>query len=181
MVHGWGGSSEDNWFPWLTARLEEKGIKVKTFDMPDTDNPKIEEWVGHLRENIPSDEIDEQTYFIGHSIGCQTILRFLEKLHRDKKTGGCIFVAPFFKLLNQSPEELLIAHPWENTPIDFGRVLSHCDNFLAFFSDDDEEVSLEESNKFKEKLGAKVIIEKNKGHFDGEVQERILEETLKFL
>ena len=51
--------------------------------MPNSENPKIEKWVKYLEENIKS--VDEQTYFIGHSIGCQTIMRFLEKLHKHKK------------------------------------------------------------------------------------------------
>ena len=181
LVHGWGGSSEDNWFPWLKNEIEGHNVEVIVFNMPNSEHPKIEEWVEHLKENTSLEDIDEHTFFIGHSIGCQTIMRFLEKLHKNKKVGGCVFVAPWLDLINLEPEEIKIAHPWTNTSIDFGRILDHCNNFLCFFSDDDSYVHLDESIKFKEELAAKIIIEKNKGHFEEKVQERILEESLKFL
>lgn len=166
LIHGWHGNSENALFNWLSKELSKKGFEVKIFDMPNSTHPKIEDWVGFLEEKIPSDEIDEETYFIGHSIGCQTIIRFLEKLHKHKKVGGCVFIAGWFKLINLEPEELQIAHPWEDQPIDFGRVLDHCNNFLAIFSNDDTHVHLDEAEKFKNKLGAKVVIKKNMGHFD---------------
>ena len=166
MIHGWGGSSSSEpWFKWLKEELRKKKYKVVAFDMPNTDNPKIEEWVGYLRKKIK--DVNEETYFIGHSIGCQTILRFLEKLHKHKKIGGCIFAAPWLNLINLEPEELKIAHPWTNTKIDFSRILDHCNNFLAIFSDNDPYVHLDEVEKFRKNLGAKVIIKHSEEHFNG--------------
>jgi len=179
MIHGWAGSSEDNWFPWLKENLEGKGVQVEVFDMPNTKRPKIEEWVKYLEENIRY--VDEDTYFIGHSVGVQTIIRFLEKLHKHKKIGGCIFVAGWFNLMNLGKKEMEIAHPWMTSPIDFSRVVDHCDNFLAIFSKDDPYVPLEDSKIFKDKLYSKIVIEENAGHFEKETEPRVLEETLKFL
>ena len=164
LIHGWGGSSEGGWFDWLKKEFLKKGFEVKAFDMPNTDEPKIEKWVGYLEENIK--DVDEHTFFIGHSIGCQTILRFLEKLHKHKRVGGCVFVAGWFDLINLESEEMEIAHPWVNKDIHFGRILDHCNNFLAIFSDDDPYVHLEEMEKFKKNLGAKIIIKKRKEHFN---------------
>jgi len=176
LIHGWGGSSEGGWFDWLKSELGAKGREVKAFDMPNTEEPKIEEWVGYLIDNIK--DVDEETYFVGHSVGCQTIIRFLEKLHKHKKVGGCVFVAGWFDLINLEPEELLIAHPWVNSRIHFDRVLDHCNNFLAIFSDDDPYVHLDESKKFKENLGAKILIKKGLGHFN-EVEK--IPEILEFI
>ncbi len=179
MIHGWGGSSEDNWFPWMKKELEKKKFSVRVFDMPDSENPRIEQWVKHLEENV--EFFDEETFFIGHSIGCQTIMRFLEKLHKHRKVGGCIFVAPWFNLINLDKKEMEIAHPWMNGKIDFSRVLDHCNNFLAIFSDDDPYVPISEREIFRERLNAKIIVEKNRGHFEEEVQHHLLSEILKFL
>jgi len=83
LIHGWGGNdSSEGWFGWLKENLKEKGIEVIGFNMPNTDEPKIEEWLGFMKENIKN--IDEETYFLGHSIGCQAILRFLEGLDNDE-------------------------------------------------------------------------------------------------
>ncbi len=181
MIHGWEGSSKDNWFPWLKKELENKkpNVEIHVFDMPNSEHPKIEEWVGYLEENIK--DVDEHTYFIGHSIGCQTIIRFLEKLHKHKRIGGCIFVAGFFDLLNLEPEEFKIAHPWITSPIDSSRVLDHCNRFLALFSKDDPEVHIDEAKKFKEKFGAKIVIMDGKGHFEDEKQPELLNEVLRFI
>ena len=165
VIHAWGMSSSDEpWFKWLKEETKKKDYKITFFDMPNTDNPKIEEWVDYLKKNIK--DVGEDTYFIGHSVGCQTILRYLEKLHKNKKIAGCVFVAPWFDLINLEPEELKIAHPWTTTKIDFSRILGHCNNFLAIFSDNDPYVHLNEVEKFRKNLGAKIIIKKNQEHFD---------------
>jgi len=167
IIHGWGGSSSSEpWFEWLRQELEKKNFKVTIFDMPDSDEPKIERWVDFLEKEINPDEIDEKTFFIGHSIGCQTIMRYLEKLHRHKRIGGCVFVAGFFDLIHLAPEEIEIAHPWLHTSIEFERVLDHCNNFLAIFSSDDPDVELDEAEKFKKNLGAKIIVKHNEEHFN---------------
>ena len=165
LIHGWGGRSEcEGLFSWLEVELRKKGFEVISFNMPNTDNPKIEEWVRHLEMNIL--DVDENTYFIGHGLGCQTILRFLEKLHRHKRIAGCVFVAGWFNVINLDPEELEIAHPWMNTGIEFERVLDHCNKFLAIFLDNDIHVHLNEADKFKKNLGAKIIVKKGQGHFN---------------
>jgi len=178
LIHGWGGTGSGGWFDWLKQKLPEKGFEVESFDMPNTNKPKIEEWVKYLEEKINLDEIDEKTYFVGHSVGCQTIMRFLEKLHKQKSVGGCVFVAGWFDLINLEPEEMEIAHPWVNSEIHFERILDHCNHFLALFSDDDPFVHLDEIEKFKKNLGAKIIIKHNKKHFN-DVEE--IPEILNFI
>ncbi len=166
LIHGWGGDAEGGWFNWLKKEFSRKGDKVVAFNMPNTNEPKIEEWVRCLEEKISSEDIDEDTFFVGHSVGCQTILRFLEKIHKNKKIGGCVFVAGWFDLINLEPEEMELAHPWIHNKIDFGRVLEHTANFLAIFSTNDPYVPMEEVVKFRNFLGAKIIIKENKEHFN---------------
>ena len=60
--------------------------------MPDTANPKIKEWVSELEKQVS--ELDENTYFVGHSIGCQTIMRYLEN-KETRKIGGILFATPW--------------------------------------------------------------------------------------
>ncbi len=179
IIHGWASSPKGNWFPWIKKELEKKGVRVFVFDMPNTKRPSIESWVKYLEDNVK--DADENAYFIGHSVGCQTILRFLEKLHKHKKVGGCFLVAPWFNLVNLDKKETEIIKPWINDNIDFSRVLDHCDNFIAMFSTNDLYVQLSEDKIFKEKLGAKIIHEKNQGHFEEEEEPEILKEILKFL
>jgi uncharacterized protein len=165
IVHGWGGSSKEGWIAWLKKELEAKGFEVAAFDMPETENPKIEAWVKYLEDNIQNP--DEETILIGGSIGCQTILRYLEKLPENIKVKKIILVAPWYTLTNLEEEEISVAKPWEKTPIDEKKVLDHISQkIVAIFSDNDPYVPFEESQQiFKEKYNAEIIIEHNKGHF----------------
>ncbi|UCD20890.1 MAG: serine hydrolase family protein [archaeon] len=184
VIHGWEGTPETEWLPWIKKELESKGFEVTVPEMPETDEPVIEAWLSKLEEVVGTP--DKNTYFIAHSIGCQTVLRFLEKLSEDIRIGGCVFVAPWFNLTEASFEEEgyeEIARPWLETPIGFEKVLKHTQKIICIFSDDDPYIPLSDSELFKEKLGAKVIIKHGGGHFNEEVGTKelpvLLEEFLK--
>jgi len=170
LIHGWGGSpSNEGWFGWLRKECEKRNIQIEIPQMPNTDEPKIEEWVG-LLETFK--DINEETYFIGHSVGAQTILRFLEKLPEGKKVAGVAFVAGWFNLKEEiygeegEEETKEIAEPWIKTPINYDKVKSHTENFIAIFSDDDPYVPVSDEKLFRERLNAKIIMKENEGHFN---------------
>ncbi|MDD5133313.1 MAG: DUF1749 domain-containing protein [Candidatus Nanoarchaeia archaeon] len=165
IIHGWGGNPKEGWFPWLKKELESKNYKVFIPEMPNTEEPEIKEWVSYLKKLVKP---DNETYFVGHSIGCQTIMRYLESLPEKIKVGKCIFVAGWFNLNSLSEEEIETAKPWLETPIDYKKVLSHTNKITAIFSDNDDYVPLTDSEIFKNKLKTKIIIEQGKGHFSGE-------------
>ena len=167
VIHGWDGFPEEAWFPWIKKELEAKGYKVFIPLMPNKSKPTIKSWVSTLKKLVK--DPDENIHFIGHSIGCQTILRFLETLPEETKVGKCIFVAGWFNLVGlETKEEKNIAKPWINTNIDFENVKNKAKKFIAIFSDDDPFVPLGDTTIFEEKLGAEVIVESGKGHFNNE-------------
>lgn len=165
IVHGWDGFPEEGWFPWLKEQLESEGFIVEIPFMPDSSEPKIESWVSHLDSCVG--EVDEHTYFVGHSIGCQTILRYVELLPTQKEIGGAVFVAPWFTLMNQGTEEIEIAKPWIERPINFEKVKQHTQKLVAIFSDNDDCVPFENKEMFESYLNAETIVEHHKGHFSG--------------
>ena len=138
IVHGWDGGPEREWFPWLKKELEAKGFKVYVPQFPDAGNPRIYNWVPKLAETVgtPNDE----TYFVGHSMGCQTIGRYLESLPEGVKVGGAVFVAGFFKrltVLEDEPGVLETEKHWLGAPLDLEKVKAHLPKSIAIFSDDD--------------------------------------------
>lgn len=168
IIHGWDGYPEEGCFPWLKKELTERGYTVFTPAMPEPLAPKIDIWVSFLKKQIGVP--DENTYLVGHSIGAQTILRYLEFLPNGIKIGGVVFLAGWLHLTDEAFEDEndpQIAKPWLETPINWDSVKCHSNNFTAIFSDDDTVVPITDSEIFKEKLGAKIIIEHNKDHFSG--------------
>jgi predicted alpha/beta hydrolase family esterase len=168
IIHGWDGYPGEGWFPWLTEELEANGFEVEIPAMPEPARPTIEAWVSHLAKVVG--DVDQNAYFVGHSIACQTIMRYFENLPADKRAGGAVFVAGFFLLSDlETEEEKIIAKPWIETPINFDKVkLASSGNLVAIFSQDDPVVPLDENKKiFEDELSAKIIIENGKGHFSG--------------
>lgn len=165
IIHGWSGFPEEGWFPWLQNELESKGILVSVPCMPNPDEPTIRVWMDHLAEVVGT--LDDETYFVGHSIGCQTILRYVENC--GVKIGGAIFVAGWFHLTNaETDEEKRIGRPWLETPIDLEKVRALIPNSVAIFSDDDPVVPLEQNRLiFESSLGSRIIVETGKRHFSG--------------
>jgi len=168
IIKGRGGKPEHGWYQWLAEELKRKGFQVFLPQMPNTDMPTINEWVGALRSIAPTP--DEETYFVGHSIGCQTILRYLVTLPPETKLNNVILVAPWVSLdektMAEEPGSIPIARPWIETPIDFDKAKLHPKKFICLFSDNDTYVPPDNQKFFQEKLSAEIIIDKGKGHFD---------------
>jgi len=167
LIHGWGGGpSREGWFGWLGRECEKRGIELIIPEMPDTNYPKIEGWVAKIKEIV---DLNDDVYFIGHSIGAQAIMRYLEQLSEDLKVKGLIFIAGWFNLLEASyenDEDRKTMKPWLENTIDFEKIKIFTDNILCIFSNNDPCVPVSDSELFKEKLGAKVIIKENEGHFN---------------
>lgn len=167
IIHGWDGYPEEGWFPWLKKELEARGFEVFVPQMPDAGNPRIYNWVPKLAEivGVPN----ENSYFVGHSMGCQAIARYLETLPDNIKIGGAVFVAGFFKRLTAESdlEVQKIRKHWLETPINFEKIKLHMPRSVAIFSDNDPYVPLDNQDDFRDKLGSKIILEHQKGHFSG--------------
>lgn len=188
LVHGWGGRSDNHWFPYLKWELIANGFEVYAPQMPSAAEPKLKEWLDFLKDYVG--KLDTDTYFVGHSLGCITIARYLASLHspfpkgsgssasrgiskssgREDtstsfkkggiKVGGCVFVAGFSGRLN-IPE----IREFYELPFDPEKAKQHCDKFVMIFSDNDHAVPMEKSLEFAKQLGARTILERGKDHF----------------
>lgn len=184
IIYGWGSNPGKEWLPWAKLKLEDKGYEVVVPLMPDPIYPKIETWIPFLSQTVG--ELTDTDIFIGHSIGCQTILRYLETLPEGKKVDKVILVAPWGVALSEKAyedeEDKETAKPWLETPINWDKIKGCSKQFIAIFSDDDPLVPLKENRKMvEENLNARIIIEHNMGHFTTEDQVTILPILLELL
>src|SRR3990167_4022079 len=93
IVHGWEGYPEEGWFPWLRDKLIQQGFEVVVPAMPNAGSPTLEKWLPYLVDLVKNP--DTETYFVGHSLGCITILRFLESLPENSRIAGVVLVGGF--------------------------------------------------------------------------------------
>ncbi len=163
LIHGWGGYPEEGWRPWLKKELETQGFDVLVPALPGTDSPDMQAWVATLSEVVGKP--DEQCYFVGHSLGAITIMRYLETVQEGEKVGGVIFVAGFD---NDLDIQELRESKFFASPIDWTKIKNSCNQFTAIFSDNDPYVALRNGDVFKEHLDATVVELHNMHHFSGD-------------
>ncbi len=164
IVHGWGGSAKEPLIAWLGEQGTKLGFETTVLEMPHPDVPTIDSWVKYLDEVVMYP--DENTCFVGHSIGFQAIIRYLQSAD-SPQTGSVLGIAPWFTLTGiNSPDNKDIARPWLDNPIDFAKLKRIVPSFTAIFSDNDKFVPFKENEElFKKNLNAKIIVEHEKGHF----------------
>lgn len=166
IVHGWDGTPEEPLFVWLDQELSKMDYLVFRLEMPNPETPIIEKWLEKLEENI---FLNEETILVGHSIGCQAVIRFLEK--KNEKISGLLLIAPWMELdlktIEEEGEEVVnIAKPWMETPINFESVRNNSSKIISIFSDNDPYVKISQKDLFEKELNSEIIIENNMGHFD---------------
>mgnify|MGYP001559956008 FL=1 len=149
-------------------KLEANGFEVYVPQLPEAGSPRIHNWVPKLAEVVGN--ADENTYFVGHSMGCQTIARYIETLPEGLKVGGAVFVAGFFKRLTGLEDDEDVKETdkhWLGSSLDLAKVKNHLPKSVAIFSDDDPYVPLDNQEDFRDKLGSEIIIKQKMGHFSG--------------
>ncbi len=90
ILHGTGGDSQKNWYPWLKAELEKQGYLVVVPDLPDSDRPDLEKWLNHLQQYV--DDLGEDPIIIAHSLGCPTALQFIQR--NNLRVDRLFLIAP---------------------------------------------------------------------------------------
>ncbi len=161
IVHGFQGSPDTGWKPWIATELEKKGFKVFVPFMPDPDHPKATEWISKIAEIVGRP--DKGTYLIGHSLGCPAILRYLETLDKGQQVGGAILVAgpAYYRGVKE-------IRNFFSSPFEWKKIRSACAKFAVIHSGDDKIVPVEHAYVYQRNLGAKAIITKGMGHFSSD-------------
>ena len=180
-MHGWDGSITEPMIAWLGEQGKALGFETTVVEMPGSHTPTIGAWVSALEAAVMYP--DESTHFIGHSIGFQAIVRYLQS-PEIMQAGAVIGIAPWLTLTGlHTEEDKDIARPWLENPIDFSQIKKVVKESILIFSDNDEDVPLKENQElFQAKLSPKMIVEHNKGHFtegDGVKDLQVVVEELK--
>lgn len=160
VIHGYTSSNQAEWFPWLKEQFKNSNVKIDIPNMPDSENPHLEPWIKHLRKNIL--HIDENTIFIGHSLGCVTALRYI--LEKNIKIKGAILVSGF---INENPmaEQTEGLQEFVNESLDIKKIKNLIQSRIVITAKDDDIVPTEATQKLAKELDANLIILSSGKHF----------------
>ena len=181
IFHGTNGSPAANWFPWLRKELETLGIEVFLPALPTPEGQNETNW---LKTFEPYQKlVNEQTIFVGHSMGAVLAMRLLE--NRNKPILAAVLAAPFHEELHlgEDFDRLLIS--FIDHHFDWKKIKNNCTKFVVFEGDDDPYVPLKQPKFIAEKLAAKLVVIPRGGHLSEETGYRqfpaILEEIKRLL
>jgi predicted alpha/beta hydrolase family esterase len=160
LIHGFQGSPNGGWRPWLMGELEKQGVYACALAMPDPNNPVPKEWVQEISRHVESSPRDH-VYLIGHSLGVPAILRFLETTKAKNVQGIILVSGPFFKTSKKKVAEFL------KKPFSCEIIRSKVKSIVIIHGDNDRAVSSDQGIALAEALNGKLVMIKNGGHLNG--------------
>ncbi len=162
IIHGIGGSPSENWLPWLKNELKKLGCRVLVPQLPNPEDPKLQNWLDAFEKYKPQ---LENSIVVGHSLGVAFLLSVIERL--DKPVKAAFFVAGFTTPLD-NPEFDEFIGTFVGKQFDWNKIRRNCGKFYVMNSDNDPYVPLEQGRNLAKNLKAELIILKNAGHINEE-------------
>jgi predicted alpha/beta hydrolase family esterase len=187
IVPRWSGRGEDDWYPWIRERLAEdpgEALRVEVVELPNPDAPVIDQCVAALQSALgASAEALRSSLLVGHSVGCQALLRYLAELPetdaggelRDEVSVGpahLLCVAGWWGVDEPWPS----IRPWIDTPIALPSLRSKLGGVTVLLSDNDPFTADWRANKstWEQRLDADVRISPSGRHFNAEQEPAVL-------
>lgn len=169
----WGGGPDDDWYPWLRRELRDHDVVMARL-RPTPGAPEIAACVEELREVVGEDrDALAQTILVGHSVGCQANLRFLEVLPEGARVRGVLCVAGWWWV--DEPRDTI--RPWIERPMDRARVRAAAGTVRVLISENDPFTSDHAANarQWENALGAEVILLPDARHLNRAREPTVLE------
>ena len=164
IIHGYGASPTDHWFPWLQARLQAAGIPTIVPPLPDSEHPDFAAWQATLRQTIGMPDCN--TLLIAHSLGTISLLHYLSTT-RPTAVGGLVLVAGFGARLPTLPTigGFNIDAYIDRCHLDDATLRRHAAQMHHLISNNDYVVAPVNSHALAARLGGTVHELPQHGHF----------------
>lgn len=159
ILHGTGGSPQENWFDWLRVKLENEGWKVWVPLLPDNNQPNIRRYNQFLLAENHWD-FNNESIIIGHSSGAVAILGLLQALPEKVMVDSCYLVGAFKDNLGRSDLTSLF-----ELQFDFDHIKSHAKKIVFIHSDNDPYCPLDHAQYLAQQTGGELIIKPGQKHF----------------
>lgn len=175
LIHGFEGTPNGGWRPWLMGELEKLEIYACALPMPNPAEPKVQEWVAEIARAVDMSQGDD-VYLVGHSLGAPGILRYLESDHA-KQISGAVLVAGPAGIVGTIPK----LDDFLKKPFDFENICARCKQFAVIHGDDDMSVPVAHAHELGEALSVTPTIIPHGEHLNGSAGWTQLPEVLKVL
>lgn len=179
IVPRWAGHPESDFYPWLMRALLEGEERspyrdVRALAMPDPNLPTIDAWVGRLSAELERDlGAAQETVLVGHSVGCQALLRYLASLPQGVTFRGALLVAGWLSI--DTPWDSI--RPWIETSFDLARARERVSDLVVLLSDNDPFTADYQENKraWEERAAARVVVAPGAKHFNAAEEPAVLD------
>ena len=174
LIHGFEGTPNGGWRPWLMAQLGQKDVFACSLAMPSPENPSSQEWTNEIARAVGSP--NEQIFLVGHSLGVSAILQYLQSLKVEEQIGGAVIVSGPFQ--NTEDEYKTKLESFFVPAFDFTRIKNACKQFVVIHGANDPVVPFSDAESFGQALGCSVVSIPNGGHLNGSSGWRELPQAL---
>lgn len=159
ILHGYTAHPTSHWFPWLAQTFAPLGVDVAIPELPATEAPEPQAWVGAAAQAIG--RVDDDLVIVGHSLGCITALHALARVAEPWSLGGLVMVSGFDGALNTLPE----LAPFTATVPDLARISAATRHRSVITASDDQIVPASASAALAAHLDAELETLPTGGHF----------------
>lgn len=181
IVPRWSGRTDSDWYPWMRAQLDRRApgafSPVLVGGLVEPDAPQIERCRGAMMQLLGDDPaLLARTVLVGHSVGCQVVLHYLETLGEEARVAGVLCVAGWWSV--DEPWDTI--QPWIETPHDLPRIAAAAERFVVMLSDNDPFTADHAANAaaWRERLAAEVVLERGAEHFNRSEEPAVLDAIL---
>ncbi|MFO7566907.1 MAG: alpha/beta hydrolase [Enhygromyxa sp.] len=179
IVPRWSGGPDHDWYPWIRRELagSHPQLRVDVVELPNRDAPVIEQCVAALAAELGRDlSALADTLLVGHSVGCQAIMRYLAEQPpgpEPELLPKLVCVAGWWTVDEPWPS----IRPWIDTPIDLPRLRANARRVTVLLSDDDPFTRDHRANgqTWEQRLDAEVRVHVGGRHFNGGQEPAVLD------
>jgi hypothetical protein len=174
LIHGFNGSPNSSWLPWLMAELKKEDVYASSLAMPNPSEPICTEWMKEIARHVDQNKGDD-IYLVGHSLGVAAILNYVQSDMSGADIKGMVLVSGrSIKSVNPKTEGFY-------RDFDFTKIKKLVGKIAVIHGDTDERVPFANGEKLANELGVSLITVKNGGHLTGSEGWRALPQALEAL
>ncbi|PCC72324.1 hypothetical protein SAMN02745121_01527 [Nannocystis exedens] len=182
VVPRWAGTPRSDYYPWLVDALAAAPGRpldpVVVADLPNPGTPRLDTWPPAIARLLGDDPaVLQDTFVLGHSVGCQAALHALAALPAGARVAGMLAVAGWWTVDEPWPTIL----PWQDNLPDLERVRAAVPRLTVLLTDGDPFTRDYHANAalWRGRLGAEVEVVPGARHFNAAQEPAVLAALLR--